>query len=52
MDREKFLKWIFSDINPKRVRDGLDEISEEDAKLSYEIMKDFFQKWGEPNEKK
>jgi hypothetical protein len=51
MDREKFLKWISSDINPKRVRDGLDEISEEDAKLCYEIMEDFLQKWEEPDEK-
>lgn len=42
---EEFLKWIRTDTNPKRVQNGLEPISDEEAKKCYEIMQNFLQNW-------
>lgn len=45
-DYKKYLEWLRSEINPKRLENGLEEISLVEAKICWDIMKQFSLSFG------
>lgn len=45
---DEYMKWIRDEINPRRIQNNFDPVSDEEAKKCYELIKDFLEGWTKP----